>query len=65
MSRTCGETTTKKTPRPTFVPYATRKGSPVPLPLFGPGSPTREAAQARLDEALATGNFTGGEVRAA
>ncbi len=43
--------------RPTFVPYVQRIGSPIPMPLFGPASPTREAAQARIDKAMATGNF--------
>jgi hypothetical protein len=55
----------KPAKRTTWVPYATRTGTPVALPLFGPASPTREAAQARLDAALATGNFTSGEVRVA
>lgn len=55
----------RKTTRPTFVPYAVRKGTPVALPLFGAPSSTREAAQARLDAALASGNFTSGEVREA
>lgn len=55
----------RKTTRPAFVPYAVRKGTPVALPLFGAPSATREAAQARLDAALASGNFTSGEVRQA
>lgn len=55
----------KPAKRTTYVPYATRKGMPVALPLFGPASLTRELAQARLDQALASGNYTDGEVRAA
>lgn len=55
----------KTAKRTSWVPYAIRKGMPVALPLFGPASPTQEHAQARLAEALATGNFESGEVRVA
>lgn len=53
------------TKRPVFVPYVMRKGMPVMLPLFGPGSVTREDAQARLDVALANPINLSGEVRQA
>jgi hypothetical protein len=52
-----------KVKRPTYVPFAVRNGMPVALPLFGPASLTREAAQERLDKALASGNYASGEVR--
>ncbi len=43
--------------RPTFVPYVQRIGTPVAMPLFGPASLTREAAQERIDQAMKSGNF--------
>jgi hypothetical protein len=54
---------TRRARRTTFVPYALRKGVAVELPLFGPASITREDAQARLDTALATGNFVSGSIK--
>jgi hypothetical protein len=49
--------------RTTYVPWVTSPGMPVALPLFGPASMTAEDAQARLDQAMASGNYSTGEVR--
>lgn len=45
----------------TFLPKVQLKGTPFPMPLFGPASPTREDAQRRIDEAMTSGNFIDGK----